>query len=157
MNRLVHKYPIIKALDEVFKEKGLKIFILLRLSPIVPFNAINYIGGVTSMKLSHYTIALLAIIPGTILYCFIGASAGSLTESESAVDGPIAIASIVVGIVFGIAAVFAVSYWAKKEFNKIVAEQEQHANETEGFATEDGADEYDENQMSDAGEEEEMV
>lgn len=154
MNRLVQKYPIIKALDEVFKEKGLKIFILLRLSPIVPFNAINYIGGVTSMKLSHYTIALLAIIPGTILYCFIGASAGSLTESESAVDGPIAIASIVVGIVFGIAAVFAVSYWAKKEFNKIVAEQEQHANEPEGFAIEDGADEYDENQMSVAGGEE---
>jgi len=137
MKRLVEKYPIIQALDEAFLQKGLKIFILLRLSPIIPFNAINYIGGVTSIKLVHYTLALIAILPGTILYCFIGAGAGSLSESEGAVSGPVAITSIVVGIVFGLLAVFAVSYYAKKEFNKIVAEQEQMANETEGFAVED--------------------
>jgi len=137
MKRLVEKYPIIQALDEAFLRKGLKIFILLRLSPIIPFNAINYIGGVTSIKLIHYTLALFAILPGTILYCFIGAGAGSLSESEGAVSGPVAITSIVVGIVFGLLAVFAVSYYAKKEFNKIVAEQEQIANETTGFAVED--------------------
>ena len=137
MKRLVEKYPIIQALDEAFLQKGLKIFILLRLSPIIPFNAINYIGGVSSIKLIHYTLALIAILPGTILYCFIGAGAGSLSESEGAVSGPVAITSIVVGIVFGLLAVFAVSYYAKKEFNKIVAEQEQISNETEGFAVED--------------------
>ena len=136
MRKLVQKYPIIKALDEAFHQKGLKIAVLLRLSPIIPFNAINYILGVTSMKLRHYTIALIAILPGTILYCFIGATAGSLTESENAVSGPVAIASIVVGIVFGLLAVFAVSYYAKKEFQKIVAEQEQNAHEQEGFAVE---------------------
>ena len=93
------------------------------------------------MKLRHYTIALIAILPGTILYCFIGATAGSLTESENAVSGPVAIVSIVVGIVFGLLAVFAVSYYAKKEFQKIVAEQEQNAHEQEGFAVEGGEEE----------------
>jgi len=108
MKRLVEKYPIIQALDEAFLQKGLKIFILLRLSPIIPFNAINYIGGVTNIRLVHYTLALFAILPGTILYCFIGAGAGSLSESEGAVSGPVAVTSIVVGIVFGLLAVFAV-------------------------------------------------
>lgn len=93
------------------------------------------------MKLRHYTIALIAILPGTILYVSIGATAGSLTESENAVSGPVAIASIVVGIVFGLLAVFAISYYAKKEFQKIVAEQEQNAHEQEGFAVEEGDEE----------------
>jgi len=136
MNKLVGKYPVLKALDEAFKEQGLRIFVLLRLSPIIPFNAINYIGGVTSIPLRHYALALIAILPGTVLYCFIGATAGSLTESGNAADGPVAIASIVVGLVFGLLAVFAVSYYAKKEFNKIVAEQEQNENGEEGFPAE---------------------
>ena len=72
----------------------------------------------------HYTMALPFILPGTVLYCFVGATAGSLTESENAVNGPIAIAFIVVGIIFGFGAVFVASYYAKREFNKIVAEQE---------------------------------
>mmetsp|Transcript_23045 Transcript_23045/g.39427 ORF Transcript_23045/g.39427 Transcript_23045/m.39427 type:complete len:299 (-) Transcript_23045:33-929(-) len=135
--KLVGKYPIIKALDEAFQQKGFRIFVLLRLSPIIPFNAINYIAGVTSIKFMHYTLALFFIIPGTVLYCFIGATAGSLTESENAVNGPVAIASIVVGIVFGLLAIFVVSYYAKREFNKIVAEQEQHEREEEGFSADE--------------------
>ena len=110
---LVKKYPIVKALDEAFKRKGFFIFLLLRLSPIVPFNAINYIGGVTSIKLRHYTLALIGMLPGTVLYCFIGATAGSLTTGS--MSGPATIASIAVGIVLGLLAVFVVSYYAKKE------------------------------------------
>ena len=124
-NKLVEKYPIIKALDKAFQENGFRIFVLLRLSPIIPFNAINYIAGATSIKFMHYTMALPFILPGTVLYCFVGATAGSLTESENAVNGPLAIASIVVGIIFGFGAVFVASYYAKREFNKIVAEQEE--------------------------------
>jgi uncharacterized membrane protein YdjX (TVP38/TMEM64 family) len=122
-SRLVDKYPIVKALDEAFKQKGFFIFLLLRLSPIVPFNAINYIGGVTSIKLRHYTLALIGMLPGTVLYCFIGATAGGLLTGS--MSGPATIASIVVGIVLGLLAVFVVSYYAKKEFNAIVAQQEQ--------------------------------
>ena len=132
-----------KALDEALKENGLKIFLLLRLSPIIPFNAINYIGGVTSIQLKHYSLALIGILPGTVLYVFIGATAGSLTESENAVSGPWAIAAIVIGIVFGLLAVFAASYYAKREFNKIVAEQQEQEVQ-EGSAAEDQPEEGDE-------------
>jgi len=123
---LVKRYPLVKALDEALQQKGLQIFLLLRLSPIIPFNVINYIGGFTAITLRDYSLALFGILPGTVLYCFIGASAGSLSESESVVDGTVTIVSIVVGIVLGFMAVFVVSYYAKKEFNKIVSESEQH-------------------------------
>merc|ERR1711862_579696 len=115
--------------------KGFTIAILIRLSPIIPFNAINYILGLTSMKLHHYVLALIGLLPGTVMYCFIGATAGSLTESGNAVSGPVAIGSIVFGIVFGLLAVFGVSYYAKNEFNKIsiaaAAEEEQNIEDEE--------------------------
>ena len=112
---------MIKALDVAFQQNGLTLFLLLRLSPVVPFNAINYIGGVTSMKFRHYFIALVGLVPGTVLYCFIGATAGSLTESRNAVSGPLAIVSLVVGSVLGLLAIISVSYYAKREFNRIIA------------------------------------
>eukprot|EP00577_Skeletonema_sp_RCC1716_P032417 CAMPEP_0113427700 /NCGR_PEP_ID=MMETSP0013_2-20120614/31451_1 /TAXON_ID=2843 ORGANISM="Skeletonema costatum, Strain 1716" /NCGR_SAMPLE_ID=MMETSP0013_2 /ASSEMBLY_ACC=CAM_ASM_000158 /LENGTH=247 /DNA_ID=CAMNT_0000316163 /DNA_START=131 /DNA_END=871 /DNA_ORIENTATION=+ /assembly_acc=CAM_ASM_000158 len=89
--RLVKKYPVIEAIDEALQNNGLKIFLLLRLSPIVPFNAINYIAGVTGISLKDYVIALIGILPGTILYCFIGASAGGLAEAEQEVPQPVTI------------------------------------------------------------------
>merc|ERR1712086_343597 len=123
-------------------EQGLKITVLLRLSPIIiPFNAINYILGVTSIKFAHYTLALFFILPGTVLYCFIGATAGSLTESEDAVGGTLAIVSLVVGIVFGLLAISAVSYYAKKEFSRIVSEKGQLEREEVGFSAEGVEDE----------------
>lgn len=85
--RFVARYPIIKALDQSIKHQGLKIFTLLRLSPIVPFNIINYIGGVTAISFKDYSLALLGILPGTVLYCFIGASAGSLLETDDTMNG----------------------------------------------------------------------
>jgi len=133
---LVEKYPIVMALDEAFKRKGFFIFLLLRLSPIIPFNAINYIGGVTSIKLRDYTLALFGMLPGTILYCFIGATAGSLTTGS--MSGPATIASIVVGILLGLLAVFVVSYYARKEFNKIVAQQEQLKTELQSSGLGEG-------------------
>ncbi|EJK65235.1 hypothetical protein THAOC_13931 [Thalassiosira oceanica] len=129
--RLFKKYKIMTALGSALEEKGFQIAILLRLSPIIPFNAINYILGATSMRLVHYIFSLLGILPGTVLYCFIGATAGSLTESGSAVSGPVAVASLIVGIVFGLASLFLVGYYAKKEFDKIVPQQAQSQGTSE--------------------------
>lgn len=139
-NKLVEKYPIMKALDAAFEEQGLKIFILLRLSPIIPFNAINYIAGVTPMSLRDYCLALFFILPGTVLYCFVGASAVSLADSENAGNQTVTIVSIVVGIVFGFLAVFAVSYYAKKEFGKITAGLQEKQDEEDGCTTGQGGD-----------------
>jgi uncharacterized membrane protein YdjX (TVP38/TMEM64 family) len=129
-NRLVQKYPVIEAVDEALQNNGLKIFFLLRLSPIVPFNVLNYIAGVTGVSTKDYCLALSGIIPGTILYCFIGASAGGLVEAENGVSRPVTIASIVVGLVVALIAFFVASYYAKKEFNKIIEQKRNSEVET---------------------------
>merc|ERR1712176_828659 len=125
VKNLTKKYPIFEAIDSALHEKGFRIMALLRLSPIIPFNALNYIAGITAISFISYAWAMIAILPGTVLYVFLGATAGSLADSSSGSDdNTVKIASIVVGVVFGILGVVAVSYYAKKELNKIVQRQE---------------------------------
>merc|ERR1712176_500249 len=127
---LTTKYPLFEAVDTALEDKGLRIMCLLRLSPIIPFNALNYIAGITAISLTAYTWAMIAILPGTILYIFLGATAGSLADSSQSSDNnTVKIVSIVVGIVFGILAIAAVSYYAKKELNNVVQKAEEENNE----------------------------
>merc|ERR1711915_688628 len=107
-----------------------------RLSPIVPFNALNYIAGVTGIKLIHYCIACVGMLPGTVLYVFLGASAGSLSEigggdeevmEEEEENKAVTISVIVAGFVFGFLAVALTSYYAKQELNKVIAKKEEEA------------------------------
>eukprot|EP00980_Cylindrotheca_fusiformis_P010927 scaffold2499_cov125-Cylindrotheca_fusiformis.AAC.18 len=139
VSKLSQKYAIFEALDIAFAEKGLRIMTLLRLSPVIPFNAINYVAGVTALGFWQYVIAMIAILPGTILYVFLGASAGSLADSANSGDNTtVTIIVVVVGVVFGIGAVGLTSYYAKKELNRIAEKRNEELENTEEGDEENG-------------------
>ncbi len=75
-----------RAIDEAVAREGLKIVLLTRLSPIFPFNLLNYAYGVTGVSLKDYVFGSIGMIPGTIMYVYIGSLAGSIatigTESQ---------------------------------------------------------------------------
>ena len=73
-----------KAIDEAVGKEGLKIVILTRLSPVFPFNLLNYAYGITNVSLKDYVIGSLGMIPGTIMYVYIGSLAGSLATVGTA-------------------------------------------------------------------------
>jgi len=121
---LTHKYKIFQAIDKALEEKGLRIMILLRLSPIIPFNALNYICGVTSVSFKDYALACFGMLPGTVLYVFLGTSAGALANvGSSGSSKAVTITTVVVGLVFGIGAIALTTRYAKKELNKILEQQ----------------------------------
>ncbi|MBD2490198.1 TVP38/TMEM64 family protein [Aulosira sp. FACHB-615] len=66
------------AIDRAVSREGLKIVLLTRLSPIFPFNLLNYAFGVTGVSLKDYFIGSIGMIPGTIMYVYIGSLAGNL-------------------------------------------------------------------------------
>lgn len=66
------------AIDNAVGREGLKIVLLTRLSPIFPFNLLNYAFGVTAISLQDYFIGCVGMIPGTIMYVYIGSLAGNL-------------------------------------------------------------------------------
>ncbi|MBD2250086.1 TVP38/TMEM64 family protein [Nostoc parmelioides] len=74
------------AIDQAVGREGLKIVLLTRLSPIFPFNLLNYAFGITGVALKDYFIGSVGMIPGTIMYVYIGSLAGNLamigTESQ---------------------------------------------------------------------------
>mmetsp|Transcript_30353 Transcript_30353/g.45821 ORF Transcript_30353/g.45821 Transcript_30353/m.45821 type:complete len:323 (+) Transcript_30353:91-1059(+) len=126
VSNLTKKYVIFEAIDAALKDKGLRIIILLRLSPLVPYNVFNYVCGVTSVSFRDYAIGMFGILPGTFLYVLLGSSAGSLVDSSSSGDNStVRIVSIVVGVVFAILGVYATTYYAKKELNKILSQRQE--------------------------------
>jgi uncharacterized membrane protein YdjX (TVP38/TMEM64 family) len=66
------------AIDNAVGKEGLKIVLLTRLSPIFPFNLLNYAFGVTAVSLKDYFLGCVGMIPGTIMYVYIGSLAGNL-------------------------------------------------------------------------------
>jgi len=119
--RLAKRYATFEALEIALGGMGFRIMSLLRLSPIIPFNIINYVLGVTSVSFCDYLLALFAVIPGTLLYVFLGASAGSLAESANRGDDlVITIIAVAFGVIFGVFAIALTSYYAKKELNKVI-------------------------------------
>ncbi|MCP4452565.1 MAG: TVP38/TMEM64 family protein [Planctomycetes bacterium] len=70
-----------KAVDEAVAQEGWKIVLLTRLSPVFPFNLLNYAFGLSHVSLKHYMLASwLGMIPGTIMYVYIGSLAGDLAS-----------------------------------------------------------------------------
>ena len=52
-----------------------------RLSPVFPFNLLNYAFGLTQVRVLDYVLASWAgTLPGTILYVYLGSLAGDLTR-----------------------------------------------------------------------------
>jgi uncharacterized membrane protein YdjX (TVP38/TMEM64 family) len=71
--------PRFKAIDEAVAREGWKIVGLTRLSPVFPFNLLNYAFGLTRVSLSHYVIASwIGMMPGTVMYVYLGSVAGTL-------------------------------------------------------------------------------
>ena len=66
------------AIDRAVGNEGLKIVFLLRLSPVFPFNVLNYALGLSRIRFVDYLLASVGMIPGTLLYVYLGNVAGEL-------------------------------------------------------------------------------
>ena len=77
-------YPGFRAVDEAVAHEGWKIVALTRLSPLFPFNLLNYVFGLTNVRVRDYVIASWAgTLPGTIVYVYLGSLAGDLTRAAT--------------------------------------------------------------------------
>jgi len=70
--------PKFAAIDRAVAADGLKIVFLLRLTPAVPFNLLNYALGLTRVRFADYAIASVGMLPGTLLYVYSGKLAGDV-------------------------------------------------------------------------------
>jgi uncharacterized membrane protein YdjX (TVP38/TMEM64 family) len=89
------------AVDRAVGEQGRKIVFLLRLSPVFPFNLLNYALGLTRVGFADYLIASIGMLPGTVLYVYSGKLAGDVAAVAGGAGperGPAETALLVVGL-----------------------------------------------------------
>ena len=117
------RYPIVKAADRAMQRNGLYVMLLLRLCPIVPFNGLNYIGGVTSISMEKYTKALIGIVPTVLLWSFVGASADEIGNQTANDPGEQAgmVFLLIVGVAFAMFGLVLLYRYAIEELIKEIA------------------------------------
>ena len=84
----VQRDPRFAAIDSAIAEQGRKVVFLLRLSPVIPFNVLNYALGLTKVRAMDYLIASVGMIPGTVLYVYTGKLASMVVGASSGVTPP---------------------------------------------------------------------
>ncbi|KAL3920397.1 MAG: hypothetical protein SGILL_003285 [Bacillariaceae sp.] len=73
------RYPLIRVADRCLKTNGFRIMVLLRMCPILPFNGLNYICGITGVSLQDFCTSLIGILPFYIFMVVLGGTAGQLS------------------------------------------------------------------------------
>lgn len=76
------RFPRFAAVDQAVEREGFKIVLLTRLSPLFPFNALNYLYGATRVRVRDYVLASwIGMLPATVMYVYLGAAAKNLTQA----------------------------------------------------------------------------
>ena len=79
--------PKLLAIEQAVSREGLKMVLLTRLSPAFPFSLLNFAYGLSEVSLRDYSIGLIGILPGTILFCGLGALAGDVARFGEVLSG----------------------------------------------------------------------
>ena len=79
--------PKLQAVEQAVSREGLKLVLLTRLSPAFPFSLLNFAYGLSEVSWRDYSIGLVAILPGTVLFCGLGALAGDVARFGQVLSG----------------------------------------------------------------------
>lgn len=115
------KMPRFKAFDKALERKGFFLVLLVRLSPIFPFNLLNYMLGLSGVSVKNFLIASwLGMLPGTVAYVYLGSVSRDLAaifsgDLETGITGKIL---MVVGIVSSLLIVWFSAKMASKALNQ---------------------------------------
>jgi len=97
----IARYPKARALDKAIGTNSFKLILLLRLSPVIPFNILNYALGLSDAKVGRYVVAsFIGMLPGTWMYVYLGSlatTAAGLTDASRG-GGPQRLALTLAGL-----------------------------------------------------------
>ena len=79
--------PRLQAVEQAVSREGLKLVLLTRLSPAFPFSLLNLAYGLSAVSLRDYSLGLIGILPGTVLFCGLGALAGDVARFGTVLSG----------------------------------------------------------------------
>lgn len=124
VRKRVEKSPRFAGIDRAIGDQGWKLVLLLRLSPLIPFNLLNYGLGVTRVRLSHYLIGSIGMVPGTVLYVYYGRVAGEVAAAAGGTSRGVEYYALLgLGLLATIAATWMVTRAARRELERRTDDQ----------------------------------
>jgi len=127
IKKMAQKYPKFTLIDAAVKKHGFKVTFLFRMSPVTPYNILNYFMGLTSVRFMDYTLASIGILPNFFVCCLIGGSIHhiyQLSQIDITSNIPLLIITII-GIIFIIFLIFYGTRFIRRELAKISIEMKQ--------------------------------
>jgi len=132
VERRMTNHPKFAAIDRAVAKSGFKIVLLIRLSPIIPFNVTNYLFGLTRVSLFDYVLASwIGMFPMTLTYAYLGylgQKAQSFREvsNEPAKNVVLQIILLVLGLVVTVVLMIYITRIAQRELRQTIADHEHH-------------------------------
>ena len=120
--RRLQQVPKLQAVEQAVSREGLKLVLLTRLSPAFPFSLLNLAYGLSEVSLRDYSIGLIGILPGTVLFCGLAALAGDVARFGEVLGGEADAgtwALRVVGVLATLAVVWLVSRAARRALQDV--------------------------------------
>jgi uncharacterized membrane protein YdjX (TVP38/TMEM64 family) len=105
----------------VVRDRAAWIMFLLRLSPLVPYNLLNYALSLSGVRFRDYLVALLGMLPAIIMYAYYGKVAGDVTRIAAGVSPPRG-AEYYAMMLVGLIATFAATHLIGRAAKKAMAE-----------------------------------
>lgn len=109
-------------IDRAIEHEGWKLVLIIRLSPVIPYNLLNIAMATTSMPLWQFTlVSSVGILFECALFSYIGSLAGSVTAIVSGESGiPSALSWTLVGLTVGMCtiAVIFVTHMVKEAIQR---------------------------------------
>lgn len=122
IRRLALRNSKFAAMDDAIGEHGWKIVLLLRLSPLIPFNMSNYLYGLTAIRLWPFVLAsAVGTMPANLLFVYLGAAgkAGLQTiANPRAPHSPLELTLLATGLFTTFLATWYISRIARRAFQK---------------------------------------
>ena len=120
-------------MDIAIQKEGLKLVLLLRLCPLIPFTIFNFMMGITAISFSDYCIGLIGIIPGTIVYVFIGTTLSDIQQAATGAgdwkNNKMILAFIIVGTLMAIGGIVWVTIVTRRQLKVILAQARNEQEE----------------------------
>ena len=105
--RWLARWPAFDRIDRAASQSEWKVVLLARLSPVLPYNVLNYAFGLTGVRLVPYVLgSWLGMLPGTAVYAAFGAFGAEVATGRAHLDA----AALTLRVV-GLAASAATVWW----------------------------------------------
>lgn len=120
--RWLDRDPRVAAVRMAVAGEGVWVQFLLRLSPIVPFNLLNYALGLSGVQFRGFLIAMIGMLPAIVMYVYYGKVVGDVAALAAGVAPPRGVEYYVllgIGLVATVIATTAITRSARKAMKQV--------------------------------------